>query len=122
MTQLRTRTLGVDRLQKRLWRGAFYVASRAGTWLYGHFPLFGRLRGSIAITSQSGHYLIIERSDQRGWCFPGGLSRPGEAPEATVRREVLEETALVVTSCRLLHRFDEPLAHTHVFASKSKDK
>jgi uridine kinase len=47
---------------KRLRRGAFYVASR------------------------SGQYLIIERSDGRGWCFPGGLSRPGEAPEATVRR------------------------------------
>jgi hypothetical protein len=22
-------------------------------------------------------YLVIDRSDARGWCFPGGLSRPG---------------------------------------------
>jgi 8-oxo-dGTP pyrophosphatase MutT (NUDIX family) len=103
---------------KRLRRSAFYVASRLGTWLYRRFPLFGRLRGSIAIISRSGQYLIIERSDGRGWCFPGGLSRPGESPEATVRREVLEETGLVITSCRLLFDVDERITHTHVFAAE----
>jgi 8-oxo-dGTP pyrophosphatase MutT (NUDIX family)/transcriptional regulator with XRE-family HTH domain len=100
----------------RLRHGAFYVASRLGTWLYRHSPLFGRLRGSIAIISRSGQYLVIERGDGHGWCFPGGLSRPGKAPKATVRREVLEETGLMVTACRLLVGFDEPITHTHVFA------
>jgi len=101
-------------------RRAFFVASRLGTWLYRRFPLFGRLRGSIAIISRSGQYLVIERNDGRGWCFPGGLSRPGEAPEATMRREVLEETGLVVTSCRLLVGFDEAITHTQVFVVEAK--
>jgi 8-oxo-dGTP pyrophosphatase MutT (NUDIX family) len=106
------------RLRERLGRGAFYLVSRAGLWLYQIFPLFGRLRGSIAIISRSGRYLVIERNDGRGWCFPGGLSRPGEAPEATVKREVLEETGLVITSCCLLFEIDERITHTYVFIAE----
>jgi len=95
--------------------GTFCVASRLFTIIYGRFPLFGRLRGAIAIAHNSGQVLVIDRNDGRGWCFPGGRAWPGEPAEATVRREVREETGLTVTSCRFLFAFDEPIARTHVF-------
>jgi 8-oxo-dGTP pyrophosphatase MutT (NUDIX family) len=96
-------------------RRAFYLASRLFTLLYGRFPLFGRLRGAIAITHNSDQVLVIDRNDGRGWCFPGGRARPGESAEVAVKREVREETGLAVTSCRFLFAFDEPIARTHVF-------
>lgn len=37
-----------------------------------------------------------------------------------MRREVVEETGLVVTSCHLLVGFDEPVTHTHMFADESQ--
>ncbi len=94
---------------------AFYLASRLFTSVYGRFPIFGRLRGSIAIIRNSDRLLIIDRNDARGWCFPGGRARPGESAEAALRREVREETGLTVTACRFLFEFDEALARTSVF-------
>jgi 8-oxo-dGTP pyrophosphatase MutT (NUDIX family) len=94
---------------------AFYLASRLFTAVYGRFPIFGRLRGSIAIIRRSDQVLVVERNDARGWCFPGGRARPGESAEAAVRREVREETGLAVTACHFLFQYDEPIARTHVF-------
>lgn len=48
--------------------------------------------------------LLIQESSQDDrahpgkWGFPGGRLQPGEAPLAALRREVLEETGLAVTT------------------------
>lgn len=47
------------------------------------------------ILSEQGVLLSV-RSDLRGWELPGGHAGPGEAGEAALRREVLEETGVTV--------------------------
>jgi len=47
------------------------------------------------ILSEQGVLLSV-RSDLRGWELPGGNVEPGEAEEAALRREILEETGLEV--------------------------
>jgi 8-oxo-dGTP pyrophosphatase MutT (NUDIX family) len=74
--------------------------------IYGRFPIFGHLRSSVAVIRNSdGRYLVIERADRRGLGFPGGLRWLWESAEATLRREVAEETGLHVESARLLFRY-----------------
>ena len=40
--------------------------------------------------------LLAVRGDLRGWELPGGNARPGEPDEAAVRREIHEETGVLV--------------------------
>src|SRR3954464_9521483 len=47
----------------------------------------------------AGRILLVRRANEPGrglWSLPGGRVEPGEAEEAAVVREVLEETGLVV--------------------------
>ena len=56
-----------------------------------------------------GRVLLIRRSKppRAGqWSLPGGRQHLGETVEAAARREVLEETALPLRSCRLLTTVD----------------
>jgi 8-oxo-dGTP pyrophosphatase MutT (NUDIX family) len=84
----------LETLQRRL----FWVVARTCFALYKWFPLFGSLRASIAIIRRDGKILAIERADGRGFSLPGGISSWRESEERTLRREVLEETGLTVTS------------------------
>jgi 8-oxo-dGTP diphosphatase len=86
----------------RLKRFLFAVLSRSGVAIYSRLPIFGHLRASVAILREGERFLVIDRSDGRGFSFPGGLAFPWEDAEQAMRREVLEETGLKISQCRLL--------------------
>lgn len=48
----------------------------------------------VLIQNEKGEFLLVK--DQWGWNFPGGKIEPGETPEKAAKREVFEETNLVV--------------------------
>ena len=73
--------------------------------LYRRFPIFGEIRGAVAVIRRSGGFVVIERNDGFGLGFPGGIARFRERPEDTVRREVLEETGLIITHASHMFRF-----------------
>jgi ADP-ribose pyrophosphatase YjhB (NUDIX family) len=54
------------------------------------------------IRDASGSLLMERRSDCGRWGLPGGAVEPHEALEEALRREIFEETGLVVSSCALL--------------------
>jgi ADP-ribose pyrophosphatase YjhB (NUDIX family) len=82
-------------------RRLFWIVARTCFGLYRIFPVFGSLRASIAIIRREREFLVIERADGRGLSLPGGISNWKEPEAETVRREVLEETELIVTALEL---------------------
>lgn len=51
------------------------------------------ITSAFALAFHEGNFLMT-RLHQRGWDIPGGHIDPGETPEATMRREVMEEAAV----------------------------
>jgi ADP-ribose pyrophosphatase YjhB (NUDIX family) len=49
-----------------------------------------------AVIREDGRMLAIKRADNGEWVLPGGIVELDEDPRDTVRREVLEETGIVV--------------------------
>jgi len=100
----------------------FWLVSRLAHTLYPYFPVFGTIRGSVAIIRRDNGFLVIERNDGYGLSFPGGIARFHEPPETTLRREVQEETGLTIADAQL--KFDylgsKPFRiHTYVFEVSS---
>lgn len=65
----------------------------------------GELRvGSCAIIYDENRekVLLTKRADNGLWCLPGGRMEPGETIEECCRREVFEETGLVIRTERLV--------------------
>ncbi len=59
------------------------------------------------------------------WSFPGGRPDPGEDAEATVRRELMEETGLSVESLTMLgafHPAQDARRRVTVFAARAPDR
>lgn len=92
-----------------LWRRwgpkLFRLASRIFVATYGRFPVLGELRSAAGIVRRGDEFIMVERSDGRGICFPGGMAFWGENDAASLRREIREETGLEVTGCRFLWRY-----------------
>lgn len=73
-----------------------------------------RYQGAVV---KDDHLLLIRyrepETDHTFWLFPGGGIEPGESAEECVRREMVEETNLVVAVERLL--FDEAIEHSDIY-------
>lgn len=55
------------------------------------------------IHDEAGRLLVVKPSYKKGWTIPGGaMEADGESPWDACRREVFEETALVVRTGRLV--------------------
>jgi mutator protein MutT len=81
---------------------AEYIKSLRG--LVGHIPLL-QCGASIIVFNKEEKVLMIHRTDDDSWCFPGGSIELGEKVEEAAKREVLEETGLVVDDLELFGVF-----------------
>ena len=65
----------------------------------------GYRRGvGIVVSDGRGRVLLARRRDHRGWQFPQGGVRPGEAPRTAMYRELKEELGLKPTQVREVAR------------------
>jgi ADP-ribose pyrophosphatase YjhB (NUDIX family) len=56
---------------------------------------------AAVVTDDDGRVLVVHRRDNGQWQIPGGILEPDESIHAGLRREVLEETRLIVEPDRL---------------------
>lgn len=76
--------------------------------LVGNHPL--NLMGAAGLLlDEQGRVLLQRVAGREVWGLPGGLCELAEPPEITLRREVLEETALTVKDAELLTLLTTPL-------------
>jgi len=73
----------------------------------GHRPVL-LVGAGILILDDQNRLLLMRRSDNGCWGFPGGSIEPGELVEDAARREVFEETNLEVGEITLFDVFSGP--------------
>ena len=71
--------------------------------------------------NEAGEILLEKRADDSLWGLPGGWVDVGESPEETVRRELKEETNLLVEGLRVIGfytrlpgQFHQPHTSVHI--------
>ncbi|MBT2705392.1 NUDIX hydrolase [Bacillus sp. ISL-35] len=67
--------------------------------LAGHRPLI--LPGAVVMVFNEKDELLLQLRSDGGWGLPGGLMELGESLEETARREVMEETGLIIGNLKL---------------------
>ena len=60
----------------------------------------------VLIRDSLGRILVVAHRNSRTWNLPGGKIEHNEVPETAARREVLEETGLLLKTLRLCHEDD----------------
>ena len=60
---------------------------------------------AAVIRDDQGRLLLQEKTSGEGWSLPAGGIEPGETPEQAIRREVFEETGLMVQAAEVLGIF-----------------
>lgn len=60
---------------------------------------------TVVVIDAEQRFLMLRRTDNKCWCFPGGSIELGERVEEAARREVLEEAGISVEDLRLLNVF-----------------
>lgn len=78
--------------------------------LIGHKPLLV-CGASVIIFNSEGKVLMLHRSDNDCWCFPGGGLELGENLEEAALREVFEETGLTLNDIELFGVFSGENLH-----------
>ena len=69
----------------------------------GHRPII--LPGSVVIILNEQNDVLLQKRHDDYWGLPGGLMDLGESFEEVAKREVFEETGLVVENLKLLNVF-----------------
>lgn len=67
----------------------------------GHRPII--LPGSVVIILKENDEVLLQKRLDGSWGLPGGLMDLGESFEQVAKREILEETGLVVENLKLLN-------------------
>lgn len=57
------------------------------------------------VRDEQGRILLIRKKDETLWGLPAGAVEPGETPSRALRREVFEETGLIVTPEQIIGVF-----------------
>ena len=56
----------------------------------------------VIIKNEKGELLVILEKKWNCWVFPGGKLEPGETPEEAAKREVFEETNLIIEDLEIV--------------------